>query len=67
MKTIAHLSSMAVITIIMAIFFEAMRQMNQPPALMRMILIAWILCIAVISLNWLVQYNYHKRKKLKAV
>ncbi len=67
MKTIAHLSSMAVITIIMAIFYEIIRQMNQPVTLLRMIVIAWVLCIAVISLNWLVQYYYHKRKKMRAI
>ena len=67
MKTIAHLSSMAVITIIHAIFYEAMQQMNQPVTLQRMILVAWVLCMAVVSLKWLVQYNYYKRKKLRAV
>ena len=58
MKTIQHLCAMAIVTIILGVVYESALKLNGPVALQRSIFLGWVLSMAVVSTNWLIQF-YH--------
>jgi len=49
---------MAIVTIILGVVYESALKLNGPVALQRSIFLGWVISMAVVSTNWLIQF-YH--------